>query len=98
MCAVLGILMVVFWGSEVIMKYIILILLILCVIYIHFRGRVRYPFWRQLSDHSTFTAPLNVFMYLFSRVPTTPYLQPEQFPDLIILRDNWQTIREEGSN
>lgn len=62
------------------MKYIILILLILCVVYVHYRGRVRYNVWRQLSDHSTFTAPLNVFMYLFSRVPTTPYLKPEQFP------------------
>ncbi|OKB66918.1 aspartyl beta-hydroxylase [Serratia marcescens] len=78
------------------MKYIILILLILCVVYVHYRGRVRYNVWRQLSDHSTFTAPLNVFMYLFSRVPTTPYLKPEQFPELAVLRDNWETIRDEG--
>ncbi|BBO63516.1 lipid A hydroxylase LpxO [Serratia marcescens] len=78
------------------MKYIILLLLILCVVYVHYRGRVRYNVWRQLSDHSTFTAPLNVFMYLFSRVPTTPYLKPEQFPELTVLRDNWETIRDEG--
>ncbi|MGP2885354.1 lipid A hydroxylase LpxO [Serratia marcescens] len=78
------------------MKYIVLILLILCVVYVHYRGRVRYNVWRQLSDHSTFTAPLNVFMYLFSRVPTTPYLKPEQFPELAVLRDNWETIRDEG--
>ncbi|ASL88241.1 aspartyl beta-hydroxylase [Serratia marcescens] len=78
------------------MKYIILILLILCVVYVHYRGRVRYNVWRQLSDHSTFTAPLNVFMYLFSRVPTTPYLKPEQFPELAVLRENWETIRDEG--
>ncbi len=86
------------WASHSgsVMKYIILILFILCVVYIHYRGRVRYTFWRQLSDHSTFTAPLNVFMYLFSRVPITPYLQPEQFPELAALRDNWQTIRDEG--
>ncbi|RTF98387.1 lipid A hydroxylase LpxO [Serratia marcescens] len=78
------------------MKYIILLLLILCVVYVHYRGRVRYNVWRQLSDHSTFTAPLNVFMYLFSRVPTTPYLKPEQFPELTVLRENWETIRDEG--
>ena len=78
------------------MKYIILILLILCVVYVHYRGRVRYNVRRQLSDHSTFTAPLNVFMYLFSRVPTTPYLKPEQFPELAVLRENWETIRDEG--
>lgn len=78
------------------MKYIILILFILCVIYVHYRGKVRYNFWRQLSDHSTFTAPMNVFMYLFSRAPTTPYLQPEQFPELRVLRENWEAIRDEG--
>lgn len=78
------------------MKYIILLLLVLCVVYVHYRGRVRYNVWRQLSDHSTFTAPLNVFMYLFSRVPTTPYLKPEQFPELAVLRENWETIRDEG--
>lgn len=78
------------------MKYIVLILFILCVVYVHYRGRVRYGFWRQLADHSTFTAPLNVFMYLFSRVPTTPYLPQAQFPELQALRDNWQVIRDEG--
>ncbi|TQI81044.1 beta-hydroxylase [Serratia fonticola] len=96
MCAVLSTQILGFLGIELTMKYIVLILFILCVIYVHYRGRVRYSFWRQLSDHSTFTAPLNVFMYLFSRAPTTPYLQPEQFPELAVLRDNWQTIREEG--
>jgi beta-hydroxylase len=78
------------------MKYIILLVFILAVAYVHFRGRMRYPFWRQLSDHSTFTAPLNAFMYLFSRVPVTPYLKPEHFPELAALQQNWQTIREEG--
>ncbi len=51
------------------MKYIILLIIVIAVLYVHYRGRVRYRFWRQLSDHSTFTAPLNGFMYLFSRVP-----------------------------
>lgn len=64
------------------MKTIILILFAACVFYIHRRGTERYPFWRQLSDHSTFFAPLNVFMYLFSNVPSTPYLKLENFPEL----------------
>ncbi|MGV3344276.1 lipid A hydroxylase LpxO [Enterobacteriaceae bacterium LUAb1] len=80
------------------MKYIILLIFIVSVLYVHFRGRVRYRFWRQLSDHSTFTAPLNCFMYLFSRVPNTPFLSPKIFPALQILKDNWATIREEGQN
>lgn len=78
------------------MKYIVLLVFILCVAYVHFRGKVRYKFWRQLSDHSTFVAPINVFMYLFSRAPTTPYLKQDLFPELAVLRDNWLKIREEG--
>ena len=68
----------------------------LSVFYIQHRGKVRYNFWRQLSDHSTFLAPLNAFMYLFSGVPTTPYLAVENFPELALLRQNWQLIRDEG--
>lgn len=78
------------------MKYIILLLFILCILYIHYRGRIRYRFWRQLSDHSTFTAPMNCFMYLFSKVPATPYLSEDHFPELATLKTNWQTIRDEG--
>ncbi|CNK78950.1 lipid A hydroxylase LpxO [Yersinia aleksiciae] len=78
------------------MKYIVLVAFILCVAYVHFRGKTRYKFWRQLSDHSTFVSPINVFMYLFSRVPTTPYLKQDLFPELAILRENWLKIREEG--
>ncbi|EOX1681432.1 lipid A hydroxylase LpxO [Yersinia enterocolitica] len=78
------------------MKYIVLFIFILCVVYVHFRGKVRYKFWRQLSDHSTFVSPINVFMYLSSRVPGTPYLKQDLFPELGVLRDNWLKIREEG--
>ncbi|EMF9309548.1 lipid A hydroxylase LpxO [Yersinia enterocolitica] len=78
------------------MKYIVLFIFILCVVYVHFRGKVRYKFWRQLSDHSTFVSPINVFMYLFSRVPGTPYLKQDLFLELGVLRDNWLKIREEG--
>ncbi|ENE9462153.1 aspartyl/asparaginyl beta-hydroxylase domain-containing protein [Yersinia enterocolitica] len=35
-------------------------------------------------------------MYLFSRVPGTPYLKQGLFPELGVLRDNWLKIREEG--
>jgi beta-hydroxylase len=35
-------------------------------------------------------------LYLFSKVPAKPFHDPRQFPELSILRDNWQTIRDEG--
>jgi beta-hydroxylase len=45
----------------------------LCAVFMHRRGQVRHgSFFRQLTDHSTFTAPLNCFAYLFSSVPNTP--------------------------
>ena len=63
---------------------------------VHFRGKVRLKFWRQVSDHSTIMAPYNVLMYLFSAVPNRPILQVESLPELAVLRDNWQVMREEA--
>lgn len=66
-------------------------------LYVHYRGRVRHKFWRQASDHSTLMAPINAFMYLFSRVPTTPFIDVAQFPGLRALADNWREIRDEAT-
>ena len=63
---------------------------------VHFRGKVRLGFWRQVSDHSTIMAPYNVLMYLFSAVPNRPILQQDSVPELKLLRENWQVIREEA--
>src|SRR6201986_5593023 len=63
---------------------------------VHFRGNVRLGFWRQVSDHSTIMAPYNVLMYMFSGVPNKPILEVEMVPELNVLRDNWETIREEA--
>jgi beta-hydroxylase len=65
-------------------------------LYVHLRGQVRHRIGRQLSDHSTFLAPLNVLMYWFSSVPSKPYVDLRQFPELDVLENNWQTIRDEG--
>ncbi|VVE67614.1 aspartyl beta-hydroxylase [Pandoraea captiosa] len=78
------------------MKWIVLAIIAACAVYVHFRGKVRHKFFRQLSDHSTFLSPLNVFMYAFSRVPTTPYLKTDHFPELEPLRQNWEAIRAEA--
>lgn len=67
------------------------------VAYVHFRGQVRHRFLRQLADHSTFVAPMNAVLYLCSAVPRTPILDPRQFPELDLLRDNWEVIRDEAA-
>ncbi|HXS73530.1 MAG TPA: lipid A hydroxylase LpxO [Rhodanobacteraceae bacterium] len=77
-------------------KWIILGILIVCAIYVHLRGRVRHKFVRQVTDHSTFMAPINVLMYAFSRVARTPYLALADFPELERLRSHWREIRDEA--
>ncbi|HEY9104842.1 lipid A hydroxylase LpxO [Chitinimonas sp.] len=78
-------------------KIAILLAFVAATAYTHLRGRVRLGFWRQLSDHSTFMSPINCFMYLFSKVPSTPYLPVSHFPELKVLQDNWQAISAEGA-
>jgi beta-hydroxylase len=77
-------------------KLLIVAIFVLSTVYVHRRGRVRLGFWRQLTDHSSFMAPINCFFYLFSRVPSQPYLDVQEAGDLKLLQDNWQTIRDEA--
>jgi beta-hydroxylase len=79
-----------------IIKFSILFIYIIAVAYTQFRGKVRLKFFRQLVNHSTFIAPINALMYLFSGVPTKPFLDTADFPELKVLRDNWQVIRAEA--
>ncbi len=46
---------------------IIIGIFIISVIYAHSRGVEKQKFSRQLFDHSTFMAPINMFMTGFSR-------------------------------
>lgn len=78
------------------MRWIVLAIFAVCALYVHLRGRVRHPFFRQLFDHSSLMAPINCFAYAFSGVPRTPYLPVSQFPDLAPLRAEWKTIRDEA--
>ncbi|AIO39424.1 aspartyl/Asparaginyl beta-hydroxylase family protein [Burkholderia cenocepacia] len=78
------------------MRWVLLIVFIVCVVYTHRRGKVRHRLFRQLSDHSTFTAPLNCFCYALSSVPTTPFLDARHFPELAVLQREWRTIRDEA--
>ncbi|MCH1993689.1 aspartyl/asparaginyl beta-hydroxylase domain-containing protein, partial [Achromobacter xylosoxidans] len=80
------------------MKWFILALFVVCATVVHYRGRVRHKFSRQALDHSTFTAPLNCFMYAFSSVPNKPYLDLDQFPELKVLLDRCDEIRAEAVN
>lgn len=80
------------------MKFFILLTFILSAFYIHVRGKIRYNFLRQLGDHSTFMAPINAVMYLFSNIPNTPYINVNLFPELDVLKEKWELIKEEAES
>lgn len=83
-------------GASIV-KWAIVGFFLACVLYVHFRGRTRLPFMRQLFDHSSFVAPINVFLYAFSAVPTrSAYLPTSQFPGLQTIADHWEMIRDEA--
>jgi beta-hydroxylase len=63
---------------------------------LHLRGKARLAPVRQLTDHSTFTAPYNVLIYAASKVPASPYLDLESFPELQAIAARWREIAQEG--
>jgi beta-hydroxylase len=77
-------------------KLVALTGLVASATYVHFRGRARHSFWRQLTDHSTFFAPVNALVYLLSAVPSRPFLDPEDFPALARIQGSWREIRAEA--
>ena len=77
-------------------KYFVVYAFIALAVFVHYRGRVRHRFYRQLTDHSTFMAPYNLLMYMFSAVPNKPFIEIDKFPELKKLSDNWQTLRQEA--
>jgi hypothetical protein len=47
-------------------KYLVLLSFVVSGVFVHRRGKVRHGFARQITDHSTFMAPYNALMYLFT--------------------------------
>src|SRR5690606_32047000 len=73
-----------------------LLLYVGCIVFIRLRNKSTFPLKRQLTDFSTFMVPFNIPAYLLSKVPTTPRVSKEYFPELKIIEDNWETIRDEA--
>jgi beta-hydroxylase len=77
-------------------RILVLLIFVAAGVFTHLRGRVRHSVGRQLTDHSTFMAPYNALMYLFSAVPARPFIDLRQFPELDALRNHWTVIRDEA--
>lgn len=82
------------WHMET--RHWVLIVFLAAALHAHFRGRVRFPLRRALIDYTVLIAPLNSLLVLFSKVRTTPYLDPKDFPALQPLQAHWQEIRDEA--
>ena len=67
-----------------------------CVVFIRLRNRETFPLLRQFNDFSTLMVPFNIPAYLLSKVPLTHFISRTHFPELKILEDNWQDIRDEA--
>ncbi|BEU25170.1 aspartyl/asparaginyl beta-hydroxylase domain-containing protein [Paraburkholderia sp. 22B1P] len=78
------------------MRWLFIVWFILSVTYVAKRGNARFTFGRQLSDHSTFLAPINCLCYLFSPLRAKAYIDENHFPELTPLKANWEVIREEA--
>jgi beta-hydroxylase len=83
-------------GELLAPRFLLVYAWLAAALYVHFRGRVRHGFNRQLTDHSTIFAPVNLLMYAASAVPRTPLLDPRAFADLAPLREHWREIRDEA--
>ncbi len=75
----------------------VLLVFVASALYVHLRGRVRFKLARAMFDFTVLLAPLNALMYLFSRTPGQPFIdQQREFPELQLLNDHWQIIRDEA--
>lgn len=75
---------------------VLVVIYLSCIVFIRIRNKDKFGLARQLSDFSTFMVPFNIPAYLLSKVPLTHYIAPSYFPELKIIEDNWQVIRDEA--
>lgn len=77
-------------------KFLIFYGYLFSVLYVHFRGQVRHPMYRDFTDYCNLFAPYNALVYLFSAVPNSPLVDLALFPQFRRVTENWDTIRDEA--
>jgi len=79
------------------MAFFILFLWGCCAYYVQTRGKVRHKkLTRRISGHASILSPVNCLFYLFSKVKTTAYIDTREFPELDVLSESWELIRDEA--
>lgn len=74
----------------------LLLIYIFSIVIVRLRNKEHFDLKRQLSDFSTFMVSFNIPAYMLSKVPLTSHLSKDHFPDLQVIEDNWEVIREEA--
>lgn len=62
----------------------------------HYRGKRRFPWSRQILTHTNYLSPYNFIINRLSLFPNQALHDPGQIEDLKLLKENWQTIRDEA--
>lgn len=79
--------------------YIVLTIFMLYIssyAFIRIRNKDKFSRVRQLSDFSTFMVIFNVPAYLLSLVPIRPFIEGKYYPELDLIEENWEVIRDEA--
>ena len=72
------------------------VIYILSIAFVRYRNIDKFSLVRQLSDFSTFMVPFNIPAYLLSKTPIQPFTDRQYFPELQLLEDQWEVIRDEA--
>ncbi len=79
------------------MGLVILGIFVVCAVYVQLRGRVRHEkLSRRFTDHSNLLGPVNCLFYAFSKYGNPRYYDLSRFPELDVIRDQWEMIRDEA--
>ena len=79
------------------MGLFVLSIFILCAYYVQNRGIIQHDsITRKITDHANLLAPINCLFYAFSNDKASAYVDVDKFPELKILQDNWEMIRDEA--
>lgn len=82
---------------STLIKLLIVAFFVWGVLYVYFNGRSRrIPILRQFFNYSALFAPYNALMYIFSKQPSRPFYDREDFKEMDLIKENWQVIKQEG--
>lgn len=75
---------------------VLLCVYIFSIVLIRVRCAVHHPLKRQMTNYSTLMVVFNLPAYLLSKVPLTPRVPKHHYPELDVLDEQWETIRDEA--